>query len=101
MTQPLNKLITALIVGLGVFHLIAPKELQDKYAIDVLLGHPQKQCMRHIAGGILLLLGFFLNTKEQFKLINLPKYSLLPPAPANEKFMENYANFPDYETFIV
>ncbi len=101
-TTPINKFLTALIIGYGIFHLVAPEKLQDQYGIDSLLGYPQKQCHRQMTGAVLLIFGIFLNTRKTFKLVetpSLPGYSL--PSAKTEQFLENYANFPDYETFVI
>ncbi len=102
-TIPFNKFLTAFVFGFGIFHLIAPKELQDKYSFDSLLGFQQKQSVRHIAGGALILLGIYLNTLPNYKLIQTPAIISRPESGTGKanQFVENYANFPDYETFVI
>lgn len=102
MSTSLHKTVTVAVLALGLFYLLAPKEMLDKYAPDALLGYPQSSCTRQTVGAVLIVSAVFLNNQTAFKVINPPAILSGNPLGGNtEKFFQDYSRFPDYETFVV
>lgn len=92
----LNSAITVAVLALGLFYLLAPKDMLDRWAPDSLVGYPQTACTRQTIGAILIVSSIFLNCQPAFRVVKTP--SILPKS---ESFFEDYSRFPDYETFVV
>ena len=98
----LSTTITVATLALGLFYLLAPKEILDKYAPDALVGYAQSSCTRQTIGAVLVVAAIFLNNQPKFRVITPPAILSSGFNSGNtEKFFQDYSRFPDYETFVV